>query len=46
MNVERWSARLGANLKAYGYDDNRAHFTVGHGGYFSPLLDSELPKGR
>jgi tetratricopeptide (TPR) repeat protein len=33
---ERWSARLGANLKALGYDDNRSHFTIGHGGYFSP----------
>jgi tetratricopeptide (TPR) repeat protein len=33
---ERWSARLGANLKALGYDDNRSHFTLGHGGYFSP----------
>jgi tetratricopeptide (TPR) repeat protein len=33
---ERWSARLGANVKALGYDDNRSHFTVGHGGYFSP----------
>jgi hypothetical protein len=33
---ERWSARLGANVKALGYDENRSHFTVGHGGYFSP----------
>jgi hypothetical protein len=32
----RWSARLGANVKALGYDENRSHFTVGHGGYFSP----------
>lgn len=33
---ERWSARLGANVKALGYDNNRSHFTIGHGGYFSP----------
>ncbi len=36
MHGERWNARLGANLKAFGFDDNRSHFTVGHGGYFSP----------
>jgi hypothetical protein len=23
-------------VKAVAYDDNRSHFTVGHGGYFSP----------
>lgn len=31
-----WKARLGGNLVAMGYADNLSHFTVGHGGYFSP----------
>ncbi|MGQ0384137.1 MAG: cellulose synthase subunit BcsC-related outer membrane protein [Gammaproteobacteria bacterium] len=31
-----WLARLGGNVRAIGYDDNRSHFTLGHGGYFSP----------
>ncbi|MGQ0428679.1 MAG: cellulose synthase subunit BcsC-related outer membrane protein [Gammaproteobacteria bacterium] len=33
---EGWLARLGGNVRAVGYDDNRSHFTLGHGGYFSP----------
>ncbi len=31
-----WKARIGGNVQATGYADNRSHFTVGHGGYFSP----------
>ncbi|MDH4261189.1 MAG: cellulose synthase subunit BcsC-related outer membrane protein, partial [Gammaproteobacteria bacterium] len=31
-----WRARLGGNLTAMGYSDNLSHFTIGHGGYFSP----------
>lgn len=31
-----WRARLGGNVRALGYGDNRSHFTIGHGGYFSP----------
>ncbi len=31
-----WQARYGGNLKAEGFADNRSHFTLGHGGYFSP----------
>lgn len=31
-----WRARIGGNVQALGYGDNRSHFTVGHGGYFSP----------
>jgi tetratricopeptide (TPR) repeat protein len=31
-----WKARLGGNLVAMGYADNLSHFTIGHGGYFSP----------
>ncbi|MBM2854316.1 MAG: hypothetical protein HW417_1244 [Steroidobacteraceae bacterium] len=31
-----WQARLGGNLTATGYGENRSHFTIGHGGYFSP----------
>ena len=31
-----WQARLGGNLMATGYGENRSHFTIGHGGYFSP----------
>jgi tetratricopeptide (TPR) repeat protein len=27
---------LGANLNAFGYANNLSHFTLGHGGYFSP----------
>ena len=33
---DHWLARFGGNAKAAGYDDNRSHFTIGHGGYFSP----------
>lgn len=31
-----WKSRIGGNVQAVGYSDNRSHFTVGHGGYFSP----------
>jgi len=31
-----WLARLGGDLTAMGYADNLSHFTLGHGGYFSP----------
>jgi len=31
-----WQARLGGNLTAMGYAENLSHFTIGHGGYFSP----------
>lgn len=31
-----WKARFGGNVQALGYEDNRSHFTIGHGGYFSP----------
>lgn len=31
-----WNARFGGNVQALGYADNRSHFTLGHGGYFSP----------
>jgi hypothetical protein len=31
-----WVARFGGSLQATGYADNRSHFTLGHGGYFSP----------
>jgi hypothetical protein len=27
---------LGGSVRAESYDDNRSHFTLGHGGYFSP----------
>ncbi len=31
-----WQARLGGNLTAIAYGENLSHFTIGHGGYFSP----------
>lgn len=31
-----WSASFGGALHATGYGANRSHFTLGHGGYFSP----------
>ncbi len=31
-----WVARLGGSVEALGYASNRSHFTLGHGGYFSP----------
>ncbi len=31
-----WQARLGGNFTAMGFADNLSHFTIGHGGYFSP----------
>jgi hypothetical protein len=33
---ESWRARYGGNVRAFGFGDNRSHFTIGHGGYFSP----------
>ena len=36
VSGEGWLARLGGNVTAMGYADNRSHFTIGHGGYFSP----------
>ncbi len=33
---EGWTARFGGEVRATGYDANRSHFTLGHGGYFSP----------
>ncbi|MGH8130082.1 MAG: cellulose synthase subunit BcsC-related outer membrane protein [Steroidobacteraceae bacterium] len=31
-----WTARFGGEVRGTGYADNRSHFTLGHGGYFSP----------
>jgi hypothetical protein len=31
-----WKARLGGRLTAIRYTENLSHFTIGHGGYFSP----------
>jgi tetratricopeptide (TPR) repeat protein len=31
-----WVARIGGFVEASGYAANRSHFTLGHGGYFSP----------
>ena len=31
-----WVARVGGSMEALAYSANRSHFTVGHGGYFSP----------
>lgn len=31
-----WVARIGGTVAAAGFADNRSHFTLGHGGYFSP----------
>lgn len=31
-----WVARVGGGLGARGFSANRGHFTLGHGGYFSP----------
>ena len=36
VSGDTWRARLGGNLRVFGFDDNRSHFTIGHGGYFSP----------
>ena len=33
---EGWVARIGGSVEALGYSANRSHFTIGHGGYFSP----------
>jgi tetratricopeptide (TPR) repeat protein len=31
-----WVAKLGGTARAAGFSANRSHFTLGHGGYFSP----------
>lgn len=31
-----WVARVGGSVEALGFSANRSHFTLGHGGYFSP----------
>jgi tetratricopeptide (TPR) repeat protein len=31
-----WNARVGGAVEALGFAANRSHFTLGHGGYFSP----------
>lgn len=31
-----WVARVGGAVGAMGFSENRGHFTLGHGGYFSP----------
>lgn len=31
-----WVARIGGTLELLGLEANRSHFTLGHGGYFSP----------
>ena len=31
-----WQARFGGNVTALGFGENLSHFTIGHGGYFSP----------
>lgn len=33
---ETWVARLGGTVEILGLEANRSHFTLGHGGYFSP----------
>jgi len=33
---EGWIARVGGSVEALAYSANRSHFTIGHGGYFSP----------
>lgn len=31
-----WTANLGGTVEVEGFSANRSHFTLGHGGYFSP----------
>jgi tetratricopeptide (TPR) repeat protein len=33
---EGWTAHLGGTVEVEGFSANRSHFTLGHGGYFSP----------
>jgi tetratricopeptide (TPR) repeat protein len=33
---DHWVARLGGTIVAQAFEANRSHFTLGHGGYFSP----------
>ncbi|HEX9706323.1 MAG TPA: cellulose synthase subunit BcsC-related outer membrane protein [Steroidobacteraceae bacterium] len=33
---EGWTARVGGIVELAGFATNRSHFTLGHGGYFSP----------
>jgi len=36
MSGRGWVARVGGTVEALGFSANRSHFTLGHGGYFSP----------
>ena len=36
MSGQRWIARVGGTVEALSFSANRSHFTLGHGGYFSP----------
>jgi len=36
VSGQGWKARFGGNIRGLGYSENRSHFTLGHGGYFSP----------
>jgi len=36
MSGEAWVAHLGGAIELVGHESNRSHFTLGHGGYFSP----------
>ena len=36
MSGQSWVARVGGTVEALGFAANRSHFTLGHGGYFSP----------
>ena len=36
MSGQGWVARVGGTVEALGFSANRSHFTLGHGGYFSP----------
>lgn len=33
---DTWVARIGGTVELLGLESNRSHFTLGHGGYFSP----------
>ncbi len=36
ISGQGWVARVGGTVEALGFSANRSHFTLGHGGYFSP----------
>ena len=36
MSGQGWVSRIGGAVEALGFSANRSHFTLGHGGYFSP----------